>query len=127
MTWNRTAVADALVAVLQPATGGVVHDLPPETLNPNCVVVGRPTTVSYGSFGFGIDDVELPLIIVGGVESEETIDALKATCRAAIFNNQTLNGTVQRAVATGERNWRNYTGAGGIQLLLVELVLQITM
>jgi len=127
LTWNRTTVADALVAVLGPATGHTVFDLPPETINPMCVVVGRPSSVSYGSFGFGIDEAELPVMIVGGVEQEEAIDGLKATCRAAVFNNTTLNGAVQRAVATGERNWRNYTGAGGIQLLIVELVLQITM
>jgi len=127
VTWDRSKVADALVAVLTPATGVVVHPLPPETINPNCVVVGRPTSVTYGSFGFGIDEAEVPVMVVGGVESEEAIDGLKASCRAAVFADATLGGKVQRAVATGERNWRNYTGAGGIQLLIVELVLQITM
>jgi hypothetical protein len=38
-----------------------------------------------------------------------------------------LQGTVLNAWPVEERNWRNVIGAGGIQLLYVELVIQVTM
>jgi len=127
MSWDRAVVADALVGVLGPVTGVKVHSLPPEVLNPMCVVVGRPKPVAYDSFALSVDDATLPVLIVGGVETEEAVDDLKAACRQAIAANPTLSGQVTSAQCVEERNWRNVTGAGGIQLLLVELILQIRM
>jgi hypothetical protein len=120
---------DALLALLGAATAGdgvTVHERPPETLNPPAVVIHRPT-VTYGVAGFGVDEASLPLVIVGGIESEAALDALKETCRQAILADPSLGGSVQSGYPSEERNWRNYTGAGGIQILQVELVLTIQM
>jgi hypothetical protein len=105
----------------------MVHPLPPETINPPAVIVSRPTSVLYGVAGLGVDEVEFPVVCAGSIESEQAVDQLKNTCRTAVLADQTLGGVVSAAYPSGERNWRNYTGGGGIQLLLVELVLTIHM
>jgi hypothetical protein len=92
-----------------------------------CVVVHRPTSVAYSAAALGVDEASLPLVVVGGIETEDRIEALKDTCRQAVLADQTLGGAVLAAWPSEERNWRNYTGAGGIQLLQVELVLTIQM
>jgi hypothetical protein len=127
VSWDRAVVAGALVGVLGPATGVTVHDRPPETLNPMCVVIGRPQPVSYDTFALGVDEATLPVMVVGGAETEAQIDVLKNACRTAVMADPTLGGTVADATPTEERNWRNLTGAGGVQLLLVELILTIRM
>jgi hypothetical protein len=129
MSWDRHTVATALVSVLGAATEGAVkiHPLPPEIVNPMAVVVHRPQPVTYGAYAFGVDEATLPLVIVGGIETEEAIDTLKSTCRFAIIGDPTLGGAVSNCFPTEERNWRNYTGAGGIQILQCELVLTVTM
>jgi hypothetical protein len=127
MSWDRATAVDGLVAVLEAAVGGVkVHDRPPEIVNPPAVVVHR-ATVTYAVAALGIDEASLPVVVVGGIETEEAIDALKEMCRQAVLADPTLGGTVQAAWPAEERNWRNYTGAGGIQILQVELVLTIQM
>jgi len=126
MSWDRAKVAEALEATLEPLSVKV-HLRPPEVLNPMCVVVSRPMTVTYATFAFGIDEATLPLIIVGGVETEDAIESIKGEARTLIAADPTLAGTVASAVCSEERNWRNVTGAGGVQLLLVELVLTIEM
>jgi hypothetical protein len=127
VSWDRAAVAAALVDMLGPATGVTVHPIPPEIVNPMCVVVSRPQTVSYSTVAPGVDDATLSLIIVGGVETEDRVESLKTACRAAVLADPTLAGVVQAAWPAEERNWRNYTGAGGIQLLQVELILTVQM
>jgi hypothetical protein len=128
MSWNRTPVAGALVAMLGPAAGGVkVHERPPETVNPMCVVIDRPQTVLFSTVAPGIDEATLPVILVGGVETEDALEAIKTACKTAVLADPTLKGTVQAAWPAEERNWRNMTGAGGIQLLTVELILTIQM
>ena len=127
MSWDRAVCAQALVDLLGPATGVKVHIKPPELLNPMCIVVGRPQPVTYSIAGFGVDEATLPVMIVGGVETEDAIELLKTDCRDAIRENPQLGGAVQNATPTEERNWRNLTGAGGIQLLLVELILTVQM
>ena len=104
-----------------------VHELPPETLNPMAVVIMRPVTVTYATGALSIDEVELPIAIVGGVEADDDIDALKTTVRELVEMDQSLQGSVKSAWPVSERNWRNVTGAGGVQLLYVELVLQVLM
>jgi hypothetical protein len=122
-------VAAALKALVDTASGGTVycHETPPAILNPMSVVIMRPVSVTYSGAALGIDDVELPVAIVGGIEQDDAIDAVKAMVRQCVEGDTTLTGTVQRAWPTEERNWRNITGAGGIELLYVELVIQILM
>jgi hypothetical protein len=128
MTWSRAAVADALVTVLGAANPGVtVHDSPPSTLNPMCVVVMRPQVVMYSTVGFSVDEATLPVAIVGGIEAEDAIDGIRDACRKAVDADPSLGGVVASAHCDQERNWRNIIGAGGIQLLYVELVLQVRM
>jgi hypothetical protein len=127
MGWDRVRVSAALVNMLGPATGVTVHGAPPETVNPMCVVVGRPVTVSYGIAALGVDEASLPLIVVGGVETEDRIETLKSTCRQAVLADPGLAGVVHSVFPAEERNWRNMSGAGGIQLLTVDLILTIQM
>ncbi|HEY2302709.1 MAG TPA: hypothetical protein VGH66_12505 [Acidimicrobiales bacterium] len=127
MTWNRSAVAAALVDVLGPATGVTVHPRPPEIVNPMCVVVSRPQLVQFSAAAMGIDEATLPLIIVGGLETEDRIETLKEQCAAAVRADQTLGGAVAAAWPAEERNWLNMTGAGGVQLLRVDLMLTVQM
>lgn len=127
MSWDRARVSAALVEVLGPATGGTVHPAPPEVLNPMCVVVSRPQSVLFSTVAPSIDEATLPLVIVGGVETEDRIEALKRTCRDAILADPTLRGAVPNCYPSEERNWRNATGAGGVQLLMVELILTVQM
>jgi hypothetical protein len=129
MSWSRAPVVAALTAMLGEATAGdsvTVYDRPPMTFNPLAVVIHRPN-VNYSAIAFGIDEATLPLIVASGVEQEDALDALKETCRQAVLADQSLRGAVQLAYPSEERNWRNYTGAGGIQILQVELVLTIHM
>jgi hypothetical protein len=127
VSWDRATVSAALVDVLGPATGVTVHAAPPEVLNPMCVVVSRPQPVTYSVAGFGIDEAVLPLVICGGIETEDRIEALKTVCRDTILADATLGGQVINCFPAEERNWRNVTGAGGIQLLLCELILTVQM
>lgn len=129
MTWDRATAAGALADTFGQALGpGVrVHELMPEVINPPCVVVGRAAQVLYSVAGFGLDEATMSVTIAGGVETEDLIDQIKNTCRKAVDADPTLGGLNLSAVATEERNWRNVTGAGGIQLLLVELAVTIRM
>jgi hypothetical protein len=128
MTWARASVAAALVDMINAATAGscYVHAAPPATLNAPSVVIMRPNVVTYSVAAFGVDDVELPVAIVGAADQDVAVDTLKNVVRAAVLGDSTLKGTVYSAVPSEERNWRQLTGAGGIQLLYVELVLKIT-
>jgi len=129
MGWTRSPVAAQLVTMLTAATEGsvFVHARPPEIINPMAVVISRPVSVVYSAFAIGIDEVSLPVTIAGGIETEDAVEALKETCRQAILADSSLSGVVQNCYPEEERNWRNLTGAGGIQLLLVDLILTITM
>lgn len=128
MSWNRTPVAAALVSIIEAATGGVkCHASPPETLNGPCFVVMRPQPVVYATAGLGVDEATLPVAVVSGIEQESNIDDLKNQAIKAIGADQTLGGVVFACYPIEERNWRNVTGAGGTQLLLVELILTVHM
>jgi hypothetical protein len=129
VTWNRAAVAQALQFAFTNATEGAVkvHERPPEVVNPPAVVIGRPVQVTYSTFALSVDEASLPVTVVGGIETEDATEALKETCRTAVLADATLGGAVQNCYPAEERNWRNLTGAGGIQLLLVDLILTVTM
>ena len=129
MTWDRTKCVDALVPVLAAANPNVnVLDHPPMTVTPPFIEVHRPTLVTYANAGFGVDTAELPILIGSGLEQEDAIEAMKNACRSALLANPTLGGAVAGCHPAQERNWRNQpAGAGGIQLLTVELVVEVLM
>ena len=128
MTWNRAPVAAALVDVLAEATNDqvMVFDRPPATLNAPAVVVGRANTVTYGVGALGIDNAELPLIVIGGLDDMDGVEALKMACRLAVAADPALGGVVQLAYPGEERNWRGLN-IGGADFLAVDLILQIRM
>jgi len=128
MSWDRVKVAQALVECFSAAgVPAYIHDHPPEVVNPFFVEVHRPTYVTYSDAGFGVDTAELPVLIGGGLETEDQIESIKSACRAALLIDPSLGGIVAECHPAQERNWRNQTGAGGIQLLTVELVLEVRM
>lgn len=129
MTWARAPVAAALVNMLTAATEGAVtvHRSPPELVNAPAIVVSRPITVAFSTMGFSVDEATLPLVLVQGIEQEQALDDLAGVVRSTILADPSLQATVARASPTELRNWRNLTGAGGVQLLLVELILQVVM
>jgi hypothetical protein len=118
-----------MVPVLQTANPTVkVFDHATETVNPPFVTIHRPTVVTYANAGFGVDTAELPILIGSGLEQEDAIEAIKNACRSALLANPTLSGAVAGCHPAQERNWRNQpAGAGGIQLLTVELVVEVLM
>ena len=128
MTWNRAAVAEALVDMLTEALEDqvMVFDRPPGTVNAPAVVVGRANTVNYGTGALGIDDAELPLVLVGGADDMDGVEALKSTVRQAVNADVSLGGVVQLVYPELERNWR-VINVGGADLLTVEVILQIRM
>jgi hypothetical protein len=128
MSWDRAKVAQALVECFGAAgVGAYVHDHPPEVVNPPFVEVHRPVQVTYSDAGFGVDTAELPVLIGGGLETEDQIESIKSACRAALLADPALGGVVAECHPASERNWRNQTGAGGIQLLTVELIVEVRM
>jgi hypothetical protein len=128
MPWDRATVTASLAQLLSAALGGAVtvFDRPPLSLNVPAVVIGRAENVQYGVPTMGIDTTTLPVHCVGAIDADDTVDALKATCRSAVFDDPTLAGTVQRATCTGERNWRNVP-VSGAEVLAVDLIIDITM
>jgi hypothetical protein len=128
MAWDRATVTASLAQLLSAALAGAVtvFDRPPLSLNVPAVVIGRVEQVQYGTPSLGIDTATLPVHCVGAIDADDTVDALKAAVRLAVFNDWTIAGTVQRATCTEERNWRNVP-VGGAEVLAVDLIIQITM
>jgi hypothetical protein len=129
VTWSRAPVAQALANLFTGAVGGTayVHERPPEIVNFPSVVVMWPALRTIASVAFGVDEVELPVAVVHGMEQADALDQLKQTIEQAVFGAPNLNGTVKAIWPSREQNWRNVTGAGGVQLLYCELVLTIQM
>jgi hypothetical protein len=128
MSWVRQPVADALVAILADTLGGLVSvfDRPPLSLNAPSIVVGRVVQVEYNRDTFGLDVATLPVICVGGMDSDGDIDDMKLAVRDAVMVDRTLGGVVADTVPTEERNWRNIA-VSGAELLAVDLILEIRM
>jgi hypothetical protein len=138
VSWDRSVAAPALAAAITAAAGTVtdpdtelevpalrVFDKPPGTINPPSVVVGRPTEVRYAAIAFGIDDVVLPVLVVGAVDGEDTIASIITVVRGAVTDVQ-LGGAVQVCYPLFERNWRQVNVAG-VDLLSAEVTFSIQM
>ena len=120
MSWDREKVSTALVELLGPATGVKVHQYPLRIVNPPSVTVSDPS-VSKNTGGYGIDVATVPLVVVCGYE--DTAGAIFS----ALGPSTNLGGVVLECHPTEERNWRNFTGAGGVQLLLVDVMVEVKM
>ena len=131
MSWNRALVAPALADVLQTTASAAgdtvaIFDHQPTSLNPPALVVGRPSDVTFAVFSFGTDLATLPVMCVAGADEENRAAELVELVRLAVTEQPSLAGVVQECTATAERNWRNNT-LGGVELVLVDCVLTITM
>jgi len=131
MTWQRAPAAAALVGKLSAAVAAgtlpvTVFDKPPATLNAPALVVGRPLEVRYATAAFGIDEAELPVVVVAGADGDDMLDSLITTVREAVAPDPTLGGVVQSAIVSLERNWRNLTVAGA-DVLTADVLLTIQM
>jgi hypothetical protein len=126
VTWHRSVVADALVQALKANDDGTtnIFPSPPMTLNPPAIAVGRPTEVRYGVAGFGVDQVELPVICIGPMEGDDMVDGLIAFVRTVVMGNATLDHVVQTCQAESQRNWRALR-IGGADYLAADVVLAI--
>ena len=118
MSWSRAPVAKALAEALTEqlellGIEATVLDRPTYSVNPPAIVIGRPTEVRYSTFAFGIDEVNLPVLCIGGAEQDDFVAELLAVVRAACDADHTLGSAVPNCDCTGERAWRalNVSGA----------------
>jgi hypothetical protein len=130
VTWNRASAARALADVLEQAAlaagdNATIFDKPPLTLNPPAIVVGRPASVNYQQYAFGIDEVELPVTVVAALDGDDRASELIDLVRTAILD-PSLGGVVQGATPTTERNWRTLNVAG-TDLLVADVMFTISM
>jgi hypothetical protein len=131
MSWQRTHVAKAVAAVLDNATEGNVTTFadPPPSFNVPAYIVAWPTTVSYHTPAYGIDEATLPLIAAVGTEESDKLDHLLGVARDALETDPTLGGVLLHGgvVVTEERNWRVLADVAGSRFLAAELTLDIRM
>jgi len=126
VSWDREKVSRALVDLLGPAAGVKVHQYPMRVVNPPSITVSDPS-VSKNTGGYGIDVAAVPLVVVCGYEDTTGAIALTEAIFGALGPTGNLGGVVLECHPTEERNWRNFTGAGGIQLLLVDVMVEVKM
>jgi hypothetical protein len=131
MSWDRTPVAKALVVAITAeleaqAIEAAVLDRPVYSVNPDAIVIGRPSEVRYGAAAFGIDEANLPVLCLAGPEQDDTVTELIGVVRAACDADMTLGGVVQYIDCTGERAWRSIN-VGGADYLGAEAQLLIQM
>lgn len=130
MSWDRAAAAKALAACLTHAVQEVgeaiaIFDKPPPSLNPPALVVGRPLQVQFSAYTISIDEAELPVSAVVGVDEDDRAAELLDIARLAVAD-RTLGGVVQVCYPALERNWRNLNVAG-TDLLAADVVFTIQM
>jgi hypothetical protein len=113
--------------MLTSATGGrvSVFDSAPNSLNPPALVVGRATG-NYDQFALGVDELELPIVVVGTVDDDDGTDALAEKVRLAVLADPTIAGTVHAAAPARRANPRN-ASITGIEVQTTEVVLSIRM
>jgi hypothetical protein len=113
--------------MLTTATSGTVSvfESIPFTLNPPALVIGRASG-SYDLFALGVDELELPVIVIGAVSDDDGTDALAEKVRLAVLGDPTLQATVHAAAPARRANPRNASIAG-IEVQTTEVVLSIRM
>jgi hypothetical protein len=127
VSYDRAAVADALVAVLNTADPAVTaFDHPPQTLNPPCYVVAYPSIKTYNLPAFSIDRAEQVVLCVAGLDDPATIDTLERSAVDALAADPSLGGVVQVLRLVEQRNWRTMAVAGA-DYLTAELACEIQM
>jgi hypothetical protein len=130
VSWNRQTVAAALVETLTVATAAEVpppsvFGAAPLTLNPPAIVIGRPTG-RYGDWAFAVDEMALPVVVVGAAFDDDALDALAEVVRQAVLVDPTLGGAVKSVYPAERRNPRNVSVAG-IDVQTTEVVLTVVM
>jgi hypothetical protein len=127
VSWDRAAVAKALVTQLEAAISDVsILDRPLFNLNAPAIVVGRAAETRYSAFAMAIDETQLPVTVVAGSERDDDVADMIAEVRSAVMADITLGGVVQRCVPVAERNWRPIKVAGA-DLLAADVVLEVQM
>jgi hypothetical protein len=128
MSWDRVTCVTALQQAIQRQLGETltVFVKPPQTINPPCIVIARPTEVRFGLVAFGMDEADISVACVAQADGEDVVDELTAVVRAAIGNDPTLGGAVQLADDNAQRNWRNLNIAGA-DIVQAEVALTIRM
>src|SRR5215471_6386961 len=107
MSWIRQPVADALVSILTPIDAAItVYGAPPATFNPPVYVVWFPTTVQYNLFGFGTDEVTLPILCAAGPGEWDRVDAMVNDAKKALDLDPSLRGAVPVGTVTQQQAWR---------------------
>ena len=129
MSWSRSLCAPALAETIRSAdTSGTrsVYERPPTTLHLPALVVARPSEVRYGVAAFGVDEAELPVVCLGGLEGEDVVAELIALVREAVEHDPTFGGVVQGSFVPLERNWR-VTKVSGSDALAADALVLVTM
>jgi hypothetical protein len=128
MTWSRALFAATAADMLKEAPGVDtvnVFPAPPLTLNPPALVVGHPLEVLYGTAALGVDEATIPIVCVGPLGGEDTVDALLELVREVFAPGVMVDG-VQSCVVTAERNW-GPARIGGAELLVANAELTVRM
>lgn len=127
MSYSRAPVAAALVAAFRAADPAMnVFDKPPATINAPALVVVDPTTRQLHVAGMGVDQTEMVVTAVVGLEQADTLDDLMNTAIAAIAAEPTLGRVVMTATVTEARNWRRLV-VGGADFRAADLAVRIDM
>lgn len=127
MSYSRPPVAAALTEAFQTAAPWVnVFDRPPATINAPALVVVDPTTRQFSNAGMGVDQTELIVTAVVGLEQVDDLDDLMNLAASAIKADPTLGRLVMTATVTEGRNWRALT-VGGANFRAADLAVRIDM
>ena len=128
MSFDRQAMADALVGALSTALGetAMVFGSPPSTFNPPAVVIGFPTTVVLHSPAFAVDTCTVPVLCTAGVADVTGLDSLMGVVSACLDVTGSFPPDVIVLGPSEWRNWRILTVAG-IDMLAADIITEIRM
>ena len=131
MSWDRPTAAAALVEVLSGATAALTpppscFTSPPSSFNPPALVVYLPTIVTKHIPAFGIDRIQLVVLVAAGTSEADLVDQLLGLATDAIQADKSLGGAVQLCNPDEWRNWRILTVAGA-DLMAADLALTLHM
>lgn len=103
-----------------------VFDRPPPTVNAPALVVVDPTSRMLHTAGMGVDQTELIVTAVVGLDQVDELDDLTNVAIGAIAGDPTLGRVVLTATVTEVRNWRRLV-VGGAEFRAADLAIRIDM